>query len=173
MPQMYYSIIQGLVGCAMEVDRANSPRRHTWPPEQPNAMCSALPLLQVVSSGIATPGRSLCSKKENFFHPKPIAIGVSPIRRCICHIRGHIASICLCNITPRMTPGSQLYKGVPLDSCAGVGTQSDLKTTEKLYHTRLRLKPVLIESRSVHSMLNVLSYGCPQRRMYSAFLAVY
>ena len=37
-------------------------------------MWCRLPLLQVVSSGIATPGLSSCSKKENFFQPRPIAI---------------------------------------------------------------------------------------------------
>ena len=47
---------------------------HTCPPEQPKAIWCWLPLLQVVSSGMATPGLSSCSKKENFFQPKPMAI---------------------------------------------------------------------------------------------------
>ena len=157
-PTMYYSITQRLVLCAGEVERENSHRRHTWPPEQPNAMCSALPLLQVVSSGIATPGRSLCSKKENFFQPKPIAMGELPIKNRIRHKRGHTASIWLCNITPRMTQGSQQYKGVPLDCCADSGTQSEPKTSKKHHHYCLWLRLVLIESSNVHTMLNVLSY---------------
>ena len=35
-----------------------------------------LPLLQVVSSGMATPCLSSSSKKENFFQPKPMAISL-------------------------------------------------------------------------------------------------
>ena len=59
-----------------------------------------------------------------------------------------------------MTQGSQFYTGVPHDSCADFGTSSEPKTTRNHHHTHLRLNLVLIESRNVHTMLNVLSYEC-------------
>ena len=54
---------------------------------------------------------------------------------------------------PRITS----YINVPLDSWADPGTQFEPKNTKNDHNRRLRLELVLIESSSVHTVLNVLS----------------
>ncbi len=86
-------VYAGCSACKIAKAGLQTSRLHTCPPEQPKAMWCWLPLLQVVSSGMATPGLSSCSKKENFFQPKPMAISRLAFESTIYSVRAAYESL--------------------------------------------------------------------------------